>query len=182
MGTPTLFLQFRRKVRILKTPTDMRITIPYSHGLIAPVFLGFWLLMNLRMAFVLSGAIPGSVTRTKFHRSLGFMVLGLLILLWELLACEVLTISLSQFVLRRGEWAISWSRSYPLKRIENVRAGFYLDPRARGYLHDDNITAALFFNYENKAHRFGNELTLKDALRIEAEVRELFPTIVVNRG
>lgn len=149
-------------------------------------FILLWNYMNIEMGYGLwmdiSNGIVGPRSWDKLHLSEIFGVFGLGILLCLIGGKEVITIDPVCLRIRKGIFGFGWSRNWQRADVKDIRAGWFLDPKARGKWNPDHIRAALYFDSQGKIQSFGRELTTSDALRIEEAICKSFPQIVLNRG
>jgi len=137
--------------------------------------IGYWTWLDI------SNGIVGPRSWTRLHLSEVFAVLGLCVLLWLAAGREVVTINPAHLRIRLGVLGIGWSRHYILTDVRNLRAGSFLDPRARGKWNPDHVRAGLYFDYRGKIQSFGKEIVMQDALKIENAIRQTFQNIVLDR-
>jgi hypothetical protein len=180
------FLFLRRNISIISDLDTVRIVIPYWHGWPSLLVIVFWNIMNIQMGYWIwhDISIGCGEPRSwdKLHLSEICAVFGLCIFFWLVAGREVLTITSTQLRLRREILGIGWFRNYALSDVKDIRAGGYLDPGAKGRFNFEHVTAGLYFDCGGKTYGFGNEITLKDALRIETDIRGAFPQVVLGRN
>jgi hypothetical protein len=142
--------------------------------------------MNIQTGYEIwheiSTGCAGPRSWDKLHLSEIFAVFGVYVFFWLIAGREVLTINPTRLRLRREILGIGWPRTYAIGDVRNIRAGGYLDPRAKGKISPENVTAGLYFDYIRKTYGFGNEIKLEDAIRIEAFIRKTFPQVVLDRN
>jgi len=180
-----IWIWHRRNVSTTSDLNAVRIVIPYWFGWPPLAFVVFWNLVNIQSGYWtwldISNGIVGPRSWTRLHLSEIFVVLGFCVLLWLAAGREVVTINPANLRIRREIFGIGWSKHYILTDVRNIRAGSYLDPRARGKWNPDHVRAGLYFDYRGKIQSFGKEIVIQDALGIENAIRQTFQNIVLDR-
>jgi hypothetical protein len=141
--------------------------------------------MNIRSGYSewldISNGIVGPQSWARLHLSEIFAALGVLIVLLLATAREVITLDSVELRIRKEILGVGYSKKYAVARVNRIRAGWFLDPKAGGKWNDDHVRAALYFDYLGKVHSFGRELTMNDAVEIE-RVFQAFPHLTLNQG
>jgi hypothetical protein len=181
-----VFLIFHRKPAAASADSrGLRIVIPYWLGWPVFVFVILWTVMNIRSGYSewldISNGIVGPQSWDRLHLSEIFAALGFFIVLLLATAREVITLDSVELRIRREILGVGYSRIYAVARVNRIRAGWFLDPKAGGKWNDDHVRAALYFDYLGKVHSFAHELTIKDAVEIE-RVFQAFPDLAWNQG
>jgi hypothetical protein len=129
----------------------------------------------------ISNGIVGPKSWDTLHLSEIFAALGFFIVLWLATAREVITLDSVELRIRKEILGMGYSRKYAVARVNRIRAGCFLDPKAGGKWNNDHVRAALYFDFSGKVHSFGHELTMNDAVEIE-RVFQAFPHLTSNQG
>jgi hypothetical protein len=182
-----VFILFhRRNIAISNDLNGVRIAIRYWLGWQSFCFVAAWSLVNVRFGYFerldISNGIVGPKSWDRLHVSEIFAVLGIGLLVWLVAGREVVTIDAALVRIRREIFGVGWSRNYMVKDVRDIRAGFFLDPKANGKWNPDHVRATLYFGYMGKIQSFGNEIVMQDAVRIENAIRQVFPHIVLYRA
>jgi hypothetical protein len=111
-----------------------------------------------------------------------FSVVGFCIAICLAAGREVVAMNNGHLRVRKEILGVGWSRTYALTDVKELRAGYFLDPKANGKWNPDHVRASLYFDYRGKVQSFGNELAMQDATRIETIIANSFPDVVLHRA
>jgi hypothetical protein len=169
-----LILQYRHPVRIMGDFRELRIVIPYWNGWGTFLFAVFWNLINAQVGYgawqdIQMGKVGQHLLDTLHFSEIG-AVCGLSMLVWIAMWQEVITLDAEYLCIRRGILGWGWSKTYQLTDVEKVYASFFLHPKARGHWQLKFLYGGLFFKYRGKLVSFGDEISTKDAVKIEEAI------------
>jgi len=185
LGVKLFVILHRRRISTTSDQSGLRIVIPYWFGWLALTFVLFWTLGNIQVGYsewlAISKGIVGSRSWDRLHVSEIFSVFGFCIALCLAAGREVVAVNDGHLQIRKEILGVGWSRTYALADVKDLRAGYFLDPKANGKWNPDHVRASLYFDYRGKVHSFGNELAMRDATRIETIIANSFPNVGLHR-
>ena len=172
----------RQNSQIHREQTGLRIIIPYWIGWPPFLFMVVWTAFAAYAAddnrrSIVRGATD-SLVWSRLYFGEACIVVGMCAMLWMTLGREVISFRAGSFTVCRGMFRIGSCRTFDFLDVKDVRVGSFLDPKAQGKWDPSFIRAGIYFEYQGRVHRFGNELFESEAVEIVDAIRERHPQLV----